>query len=315
MTPKFHSLKINDVRKETEDTVSISFDVPTNLSDDYSFIPGQYLTLKATLDGEEVRRSYSLCSAPHEGEWRVAVKQVPNGKFSTYANEKLSAGMELEVMTPTGNFVLNTNASDSKSYALFAAGSGITPMLSIAKAALKNEPNSDVTLFYGNKGFASIIFREELEALKNQNIDRLRVVHILSRESLGNDIQKGRIDEVKAGELYDAFLKNSTTDAVYVCGPEDMIHGVKDAMIARGIESSKIHFELFTTPTTQNETKVEADKESSPTIASNVTVIIDGDEYDINLNSTGQNILDAAQEAGADDSLPSEHGKRWLHLG
>ncbi|MDX2359867.1 MAG: phenylacetate-CoA oxygenase/reductase subunit PaaK [Crocinitomicaceae bacterium] len=300
MTPKFHSLKINDVRRETEDTVSISFDVPATLSSDYSFVSGQYLTLKTTIDGEDVRRSYSLCSAPHENEWRVAVKQVTEGKFSTYANHSLEAGMEMEVMTPTGNFVLNTDASNSKSYVLFAAGSGVTPVLSIAKSALNNEANSDVTLFYGNKGFASIIFREELEALKNQYMDRLRVVHVLSRESLGNDIQKGRIDAAKASELYDAFLNETNVDAVYVCGPEDMIHGVKDSMMAKGVDEAKIHFELFTAPSTDKENTVTAEESSAVAIASNVTIIIDGDQFDLNLDSTGQNILDAAQEAGAD---------------
>ena len=298
MTPKFHTLKINDVKKETEDTVSIAFEMPAELENDYSFLSGQYLTLKAEINGEEVRRSYSLCSSPYEGEWRVAIKQVPNGKFSTYANSSLEAGMELDVMTPSGNFALETNANNKNSYVLFAAGSGITPVLSIAKSALKNEPESNVTLFYGNKGFNSVIFREELEAMKNQYMDRLRVVHIFSRESLGNDIQKGRIDTEKAGELYDAFLTETEIDAIYICGPEAMILGVKDSMIAKGVDEGKIHFELFTTPTAKSES-IDLPT-NSPKIESNVTIIVDGDEYDLNLESTGQNILDAAQEAGAD---------------
>jgi len=298
MTPKFHSLKINDVRKETEDTVSIAFDIPSDLQEDYAFVSGQYLTLKTNIDGEEVRRSYSLCSAPHENEWRVAIKQVPAGKFSTYANSSLEKGMNLDVMTPTGNFVLETNPENKKSYVLFAAGSGITPVLSIAKSALNNEPNSDVTLFYGNKGFASVIFREELEALKNQYMDRLRIVHIFSREALGNKIQKGRIDGKKAEQLYDAFLSDTNVDAVYLCGPESMILEAKDSMLAKGVDASKIHFELFTSPT-ENKEPVEQVNEK-PQIDSNVTIIVDGDRYDLNLDSTGQNILDAATEAGAD---------------
>ena len=300
MTPKFHTLKVKDVRKETEDTVSIAFDVPSDLINDYSFLSGQYLTLRATIDGEDVRRSYSLCSSPYEGEWRVAVKQVEKGKFSTYANQHIKPGQDLEVMTPTGGFVIKPDSKLTRSIVLFAAGSGITPVLSIAKTILKEEPNSDVTLFYGNKGFNSIIFREEIEGLKNKHMDRLRVIHVLSRESLGNKIQKGRIDREKGTELFDAFLKGIQPDAVYICGPEEMIIGVKDAMLEKGLRVDQVHFELFTTPggaSKKSETQVADD---SAEIAAKVTVIIDGDELEINLSSKGQTILDAAQAAGAD---------------
>ena len=206
--------------------------------------------------------------------------------------------MSMDVMTPTGNFVLETSPENKKSYVLIAAGSGITPVLSIAKSALINEPNSDVTLFYGNKGFASVIFREELEALKNQHMDRLRIVHIFSREALGNDIQKGRIDGEKVEQLYDAFLSNTEVDAVYLCGPESMILEAKDSMIAKGVDASKIHFELFTSPTAKSEPLEKVSEQ--PQIDSNVTIIVDGDTYDLSLDSNGQNILDAAQAAGAD---------------
>jgi ring-1,2-phenylacetyl-CoA epoxidase subunit PaaE len=298
MTPKFHTLQIADIRKETEDTVSIAFEVPTTLTPDYTFLAGQYLTLKSLIQGEDVRRSYSLCSAPYEGEWRVAVKQVEHGKFSTFANETLKKGDALEVMTPTGNFCLHTDQTASKSYALFAAGSGVTPILSIAKTALKEEPNSDVTLFYGNKNFNSIIFREEIEALKNTYMDRLRVIHVLSRESLGNDIQKGRINKEKANALYKAFLKGLTIDAVYICGPEEMILGVKDSMIENGVNEKNVHFELFTTPGVKKTEEKLVSNEAE--IASNVSIILDGDRLDIALGSNGENILDAAQKAGAD---------------
>lgn len=298
MKPKFHSLTISDIRKETEDTVSVAFQIPESLTEVFSFTPGQYLTLKAMIDGEDIRRSYSLCSAPFENEWRVAIKQVCGGKFSTYANSKLKFGMELEVMNPMGNFLVETHPEHDKSYVLFASGSGITPILSIAKSILHDEPKSDITLFYGNKGFASIIFREELEALKNTYMDRLRIIHILSRESLGNDIQKGRITEEKTHQLYDAFLAQTNVDSVYICGPEEMILGVKEAMLKKGIEESHIHFELFTSPNTKKHS-IELPTQS-PKIDSNVTIIIDGEEYDLALSSNGQSILDAAQEAGAD---------------
>jgi ring-1,2-phenylacetyl-CoA epoxidase subunit PaaE len=299
MTPKFHTLTISDIRKETEDTVSVAFQIPAELKADYQFISGQYLTLKAIINGEDIRRSYSLCSAPHEGEWRVAIKQVENGKFSTFANNELKKGDQLEVMTPTGMFSCATDASHTRSVVLFASGSGITPILSIAKSVLKEEPNSYVTLFYGNKGFASIIFREVIEGLKNKYMDRLRVVHVLSRESLGNEIQKGRIDKNKAEDLFNAFLKDTETDAVYICGPEQMILGVKEAMINKGVAEKSVHFELFTTPGEAKKSET-IQLPNEPTIASNVSVIIDGDTTDISLESNGESILDAAQKAGAD---------------
>lgn len=298
MTPKFHSLKVAEVRRETEDTVSIAFEVPADLVADYHYLPGQYLTLRKEIDGEDVRRSYSLCSAPYEKEWRVAVKQVDKGVFSGFANSTLRAGDVLDVMTPTGHFMLETNPSNSKSYAFFAAGSGVTPVLAMIKSVLEEEPSSDITFFYGNKGFYSIIFREEIEALKNRYMDRLRVVHILSRESLGNKIQKGRIDAGKCGDLYDAFLKNTTIDGVYVCGPEQMILGVKESMLAKGVDERNIHFELFTTPGSAMNTEKEVYE--GPNVHANVSVIIDGDRIDLALETEGENILDAAQKAGAD---------------
>ena len=296
MNPTFHTLRIADIRKETEDTVSISFEIPTELKKDYTYFSGQYLTLKATVNGEEIRRSYSLCSAPHEEEWRVAIKQIEEGKFSTFANNELKIGDSLEVMTPTGNFHLESNAANKKSYVLIAAGSGVTPIISIAKTILEKEPNSDVTLFYGNKGFGSIIFREEVEALKNKHMNNLRVVHILSRESLGNAIQKGRIDDEKIEKLYEAFLKNTEIDEVFVCGPEAMIHSVRDKFKGYIKDPKNIHFELFTT------SEVVAPKRASnePKIASNVTVIMDGDSLELAMDSDGESILDAAYKAGGD---------------
>ncbi|MEJ6617519.1 MAG: phenylacetate-CoA oxygenase/reductase subunit PaaK [Crocinitomicaceae bacterium] len=297
MTPKFHTLTILDITREAEDAVSISFHIPSDLTEDYAYVSGQYLTFRATINNEDIRRSYSLCSAPFENQWRVAVKQVENGQFSTYASNELKTGMKLEVMTPTGTFKFIPEPNSSKSHVLFASGSGITPILSIAKTALHEEPNCDVTLFFGNKGFASVIFREEIEALKNQYMGRLRVVHIFSREGLGNAIQKGRIDEKKTNELFKAFLAHTEIDNVYICGPEQMILGVKDGLIANNVDEHKIHFELFTTPTGNK--VVEAPKDE-PKIDSNIKIILDGDEIDLHLLSTGINILDAAQEAGAD---------------
>lgn len=297
MTPKFHTLTVLDVNRETEDAVSILFDIPSELTADYAYVSGQYLTLRATVNNEDIRRSYSLCSAPFENQWRVAVKQVENGQFSTYANEDLKPGMQLEVMTPMGNFNFKPEPNSHKSHVLFASGSGITPILSIAKTALHEEPNCDVTLFFGNKGFASVIFREEVEALKNQYMGRLRVIHVFSREGLGNAIQKGRIDQKKTDELFKAFLNHTEIDNVFICGPEQMILGVTEGLLANNVDEKKIHFELFTTPTGN---KVAEAPKDEPKIDSNIKIILDGDEIDLHLYSTGINILDAAQEAGAD---------------
>jgi ring-1,2-phenylacetyl-CoA epoxidase subunit PaaE len=298
MTPKFNRLKIKDVRRETDDCISISFDIPENLKSEYKYISGQYLTLRATINNEDVRRSYSLCSAPFENEWRVAVKQVDNGVFSTMANNELTVGDELQVMTPMGNFKLNPEDSAKKSYVLFAAGSGITPILSIAKTILKQEPNSEITLFYGNKGFSSIIFREELEALKSLHLSNFRIIHVLSRESLGNKIQKGRIDAEKCSQLFDAFLKNQMIDGVYICGPESMILDVEKTLIEKGVSKENIHFELFTSSSSIKKTAIKETNE--PSFDSSVSLILDGDTYDFKMSSQGKSVLDAGFEAGAD---------------
>lgn len=295
MTPTFHRLKIADIRRETYDTVSISFEIPEELKKDYTYLSGQYLTLKTSIDGEELRRSYSLCSSPSENEWRVAVKQVEDGKFSTFANSDLKPGDEIDVMTPAGHFKIHLDPLHKKNYVLFAAGSGITPIISIIKSVLEHEPQSSITFFYGNKNFGSIIFREEIEALKNEYLDRLSVVHILSRENLGNQLQKGRIDAEKCGKLFDTFLRHEPIDEVFVCGPEAMIHAVKDTFAEKGVDPKHIHFELFGTSIKHVEKVI-----SETNITANVTVILDGDALDISLNENDESILDAAQKAGAD---------------
>lgn len=298
MTPKFHLIKIKDIRQETDDAASIGFEVPQNLKLDYSFISGQYLTFKAIINGEEIRRSYSLCTSPLENDLRVAIKRVANGKFSNYALDNFVVGQEIEVMTPTGNFKFQPEGDAEKSYLLFASGSGITPIISIMKTILHEEPKSEVTFFYGNKNFNSIIFREEIEALKNQFMNNLRVIHILSRESLGNDIQKGRITKEKVDHLYNAFIKNNNTNGVYICGPEEMILGVKESLTGKGIAEKQIHFELFASSVSKKEIIREAI--STNAVDSLVSIILDGDRIDIPLNTDGVSILDAAQKAGAD---------------
>ena len=297
MTPKFHKLQVKSVSKLTKDAVSIEFNVPNELTNAFKYVAGQYLTLKKQLENQEIRRSYSLCSAPIEKKWVVAIKRVENGIFSTYALNQLKKGDEIEVMQPMGNFQFIPSPA-KKSIVLFASGSGITPMMAILKTLLSEEKESDVTLFYGNKGFYSVLFREELEAIKNAYIGRFRVIHLFSQESLGAPIQKGRIDKDKTDKLFLAFLKNQEIDAAYICGPEQMILGVKESLISSGVPANSIHFELFHAGL--KSTKKEKVTTKLNSIASQIEVIFDGDNIKFDLASDGLAILDAAQEAGVD---------------
>jgi ring-1,2-phenylacetyl-CoA epoxidase subunit PaaE len=301
MNPTFHKLEVIDIRRETEDAISFAVGVPQELKDKFKFQPGQYLTFKMESDDEEIRRSYSICSGINEHELRVAVKEVTKGRFSTFANRKLKVGDTLDVMTPIGNFTTEVDANTDKSFVFFAAGSGITPVMSLVKTILTTAPKSDVSLFYGNKGIDSVIFLEELEALKNENMDNFRLMNIFSRESIGNKLQKGRLDNEKVEKLYDVILKSQDIDEVFVCGPEPIIYAVKDTFEKFGFEKNKVHFELFTTPT-RGEKKEHSGRDHSdePQINANVKVVLDGEQTLIALDSDGDSVLEAAQKAGAD---------------
>lgn len=299
---EMNDLIVKEVTRETTDTVSISFELPESLRETYDFLPGQYLALEAEINGETIRRSYSICTSPRENDLRVAVKQVKDGKFSTYANTSLKAGDTLAVMSPEGRFVVKTDKAARKHYCLFAAGSGITPMMSILKSVLAEEPESEITLFYGNKKVSSIIFRDELEDLKNTYMDRLTVFHILSRENLGIDLYSGRIDADKCKAFCEKLFDFSNADEFYMCGPFEMIQNVSKYLEEIGIEKSNIHFELFVAPDQvqkEAETESEEDGKQEEGIA-RVTVIVDGDEYDFEMPKGGTNILDAATDRGLD---------------
>ena len=295
-----HKIKVKKVIKETADCVSVIFDVPQELQSEFQYKSGQYLALETEINGEKVRRSYSLCSAPHENEWKVAIKKVEGGKFSTYANEALTDNEEMSVMAPTGGFSLEPNNAVANHYVAFGAGSGITPILSMIKTVMHDEPKSRFTLFYGNRNFDTIIFREEIEALKNVYLERLSVHHILSKEKLGSPLFFGRIDAQKCEKFAKVFFEPATVAGFYLCGPSQMIFGVKDQLVALGVESSKINFELFNTgdiPTTNKKIEEETyDSEAE----SKVTIILDGESFDMPLEYGGANILDAALSAGAD---------------
>lgn len=296
MAIHFHKLTVKDIKHETPDCVSIAFDIPSELQKEFQFIPGQNVTIKTALD--EIRRSYSICTSPLENELRIAVKKMNNGVFSSFANEKLKKGDVLEVLPPTGTFCIAIKASNKNEYVFFAAGSGITPIISIIKTILNTEVQSNVTLIYGNKNVSSIIFKEELEALKDKHLERFRIYHILSREKTDSVFNYGRIDLDKCHQLSKIFRLNSV-DEFFICGPEQMIFTVKDFLQNSGIDPEKIHFELFTTPTrqhTQIYTAVKEEKEEG----SKITVKLDGRSIDFMLDYNSNTILDAALAEGAD---------------
>jgi ring-1,2-phenylacetyl-CoA epoxidase subunit PaaE len=245
--PAFHPLRVSDVRRETADTVSVAFDVPPDLTADYVFEPGQHLTLRmpSPVDGSEVRRSYSICSGLDDGELRIAIKNVPGGMFGAYACEQLHAGDVLEVMTPIGRFTVTIDPAATHSYLGVAAGSGITPVMSLLRSVLAREPNSRFTLVYGNRGPASVIFREELADLKDRYLDRLQVVHLFSREQQGSPMLNGRITGDKIRALAKTLLDVPSYDEIFICGPEPMTLDVRDALVAVGVDTTHVHLELF----------------------------------------------------------------------
>ena len=298
-TVKFYSLRVSDIRRETSDCVSLSFEVPEELKNDFSFKQGQYLTLRREIGGQDVRRSYSICSSPLDNELRVAIKKVPHGIFSTYANEHLKTGDVLQVMTPAGRFFTEMDEKHDKNYVAFASGSGITPVMSIMKTVLKSEPKSTFTLFYGNKNAASVIFREGIEGLKNKYLERLSVYYILSRETSDSEILNGRIDGKKCDAFCEHFINVDNISDFFLCGPEEMIFAVKENLENRGVDKKKIHFELFSSHASQKAVLKNTDLVESESL-SEVNIRLDGKVMTFGLAKNGINILDAALQMGAD---------------
>ena len=297
----FHPLVIKEVRQETDDCVSVAFEIPDELKDTFSFTQGQSLTMRTKLDGEEVRRTYSLCSSPLDNEWRVAIKKVNGGLFSSYANNKLRKGDVVEVMPPVGKFNTSLNPQQQKNYVAIAAGSGITPILSIINTTLRTEPDSSFTLVYANRTRSSIIFKEELEALKNKFMNRFTMHHILSREQPDAPIYYGRIDENKLEILFTRLIDLKKSNEFFVCGPEQLIFCVRDFLLQKGIDKNHIHFELFTIPGEKSSVAAPSRKpikDEGP--KSSISVKLDGVLFDFELANEGQSILDAALAQGAD---------------
>lgn len=299
---QFQTLTISDITRQTDQCVTLTFDVPANLKADYTFKAGQYITLKTNIKDQEVRRDYSLCSSPSSGKLTVAVKAVPNGTFSTYANSSLKIGDTLEVAKPQGRFVFEPIATEKRTIAAFAAGSGITPILSIAKTVLDQEPNSHFVLVYGNKTLKDTIFLQDLLNLQHQYKDRFDIQFLYS-QSQENNALFGRIEKSTVNLIVKNKYKHVTIDAFYLCGPEGMINTVKDVLAENNIEDTKINFELFTAatvPTTEN-TEVATDGNTA------ITVTVD-DETETFTMSQKQTILEAALKEDLDAPYSCQGG-------
>jgi ring-1,2-phenylacetyl-CoA epoxidase subunit PaaE len=296
---RFHSLKIKKITKETPECISVTFDVPEEKKTVFNFIQGQFLTLKKNINDEEIRRSYSICSCAVNEDLSIAIKLVPDGKFSSFANNFLKIGDDIEVMPPAGRFHTLLDSSNKKKYVAVAAGSGITPVMSLIKTILITEKSSEIVLLYGNKNRNSIIFKTQLENLKNKYIDRFSIYHILSREQTDAEIFSGRINADKINYFLNHIINAKTIDEVFICGPEEMIMDVKTTLHNRGVDLKNIHFELFGASGSIKKNIEESNSDESGEM-SNVTIQVDGAITHILLRYNGETILDAALKHGAD---------------
>lgn len=298
--PKFHPLVVKEIRRESRDCVSVAFAVPAALQTEYAYLPGQFITLKATVGGEELRRSYSLCTSPLEQDWRVAIKAIPGGRFSNFVQQNLKVGQTLEVMTPMGNFHPTLPPAPAKRYVAFAAGSGITPIMAIIKTILWSEPDSHFTLFYGNRTKEDIIFRETLEALKNEHLQRFSFFHVLSQEDAGLEPLYGRIDAVRCRFFLEKIIHPQAIDEFFLCGPEGMIADIREVLAEKGVERQRIHFELFTTGVERSKVQAVNEAPDRPVFQVQVKIVLDGNTQSLTMASDQQSILDAALANGAD---------------
>jgi ring-1,2-phenylacetyl-CoA epoxidase subunit PaaE len=295
---KFNSLKVKDIRRETADAVSVAFEIPATLQIAYQFKQGQYITLKLTVNGEELRRSYSICTSPHsESELRVAIKEVNGGKVSTHINRSLKVGDVMDVMTPMGNFYTPLNGGLKKNYVLFAGGSGITPMMSILKSTLYIEKQSTITLIYANKNEESTIFKKELDEMASKH-PNLKLVYVFDQpQTKINDLQTGIVTPEKALALIES-VNGKTADEYFICGPGPMMENVKVSLEKLNIAKEKIHIEYFSAvidAVAKAETTV-----TGAAVNSKITVIQYGIETELQLHTNAESILDAAIEAGVD---------------
>ncbi len=301
---KFHKLSVALVNRETPDSVSVVFNVPDALKANYSYIPGQYLTLKLQVNGEQVNRSYSFCSSPFANEpMTIAVKEVPGGKGSTFVNRHLKAGDEVEVMEPMGNFHSPLSEANNKHYILFGGGSGITPLFSILKSVLVKEPNSNITLFYGNRDEASIIFKDKIAALTAENSSRLKVVHVLDSPSALTPYSGFIVKELALQLLRENTNLNFSNAEFFICGPTPMMKAVETALGELSIPKEHVHIEYFTAKADEDKTAADVGTASPTDVPftgkAKVKLIFDGNEVEFEMDEK-ETVLNAALDAGYD---------------
>jgi len=295
--PRFHRLHIEEVKRETADAISLTFAIPAELKADYAFSPGQYLTLRSLVDGEDIRRSYSICSGPDDGELRIAIKRVDGGSFSDWATKKLKAGDEIDVMTPTGRFGIALSPGEARILVGFAAGSGITPILSIIRSALSREPKSRFFLFYGNRSTSDMLFGEELADLKDRFLDRFSVFHVLSQEVQDIELLNGRLDAEKVRILLSRLVPMASIDHAFICGPSGMSETIEALLRDGGISPDRIHVERFVSAFGG---KPKAPVALAATASHKTAVlIVDGQRKEVPV-AEGEAVLDAALRAGVD---------------
>lgn len=298
MSAAFHQLRIAEVRREIDDAISLRFDVPEALRGDFAFTPGQHLTLRTEIDGEDVRRNYSLCVAPHDGEVRVAIKQIAGGIFSTWANASLKPGDMIDVMPPHGSFTWSFDAGRRATYAGFAGGSGITPILSLMKAALVAEPLSDFVLLYGNRSSASIMFLEEIASLKNHFMGRLQVYHFLEDEEEDVDLFNGRLDAAKIAQVLGALVDPTAIDAAFICGPGPMMDAVEAGLLAANVPKACILIERFTAGRVTGAEAAANRVVEQAAEGRRVRLTLEGRTRSITFDADKGSILDNARAAG-----------------
>lgn len=300
---KFYALTVAEVAPETDNAIKVSFSVPDNLRDTFNYKQGQYLTLESNIDGEPVRRSYSICSGINDPAMQVAIKRVEGGVFSNYANDGLKAGDTVQVMPPQGNFYTELDGGKSRAYLFIVSGSGITPVVSNIKSILEEEPRAKVTLLYGNQRTNTIMFRETLSFLKNRYMKRFHWVNILSREDQGSDVLNGRLNNRKGGELNQRLVELKSFDEYFICGPESMISEVSRGLRTVGVTEENIHYELFASSAEDARAVVEKHHARAREYAgktSDVTVMVDGRASQFELSADGENVLDAGLNFGLD---------------
>jgi ring-1,2-phenylacetyl-CoA epoxidase subunit PaaE len=306
---RFHPLTVTDIKRDTRDSVILTLRPPAEANGEFRFIQGQYLTFRRVFDSEEMRRSYSICAGVNDGVLRVGIKKVDGGWFSSWANEELKVGDTLDAMTPMGNFHSALKPESARRYLGFAGGSGITPMISLIKTVLDAEAKSTFTLVYGNRSTSAIMFREELEDLKNVHMGRLNIVHILESEAADIDLFSGRLDRAKCDELFSRWIDVKGADLAFICGPEPMMLAVSEALKAQGLDDSAIKFELFASAQPGRAKKKSAgDGVAARGATCTATIVLDGATRVVELAKGGQTVLEAALAAAIDAPFACKAG-------